>query len=152
MSENCLQTNNENLSELTAINNNEINYNSMDDSASEISLNECFICMEGDINGHLPIKISKITSINGNCECDALIHPSCYAEWVVTNMSCPICREPVHFVDVVIDESINIEEHPNPEYINRVTICNKSINKQTAIMMVVFFFLFFIFFLIIINH
>ena len=155
MNENPLQTNNENLSEITTINihdRNDTNYNSLEDSASEISLNECFICMEGEVNGHIPIKISKITSINGNCECDALIHPSCYAEWVVANMSCPICREPVHFVDVVVDETINFNEQPDIVNTNEIKICNQKLNKQTASMIFVFFSIFFVFLIIMISH
>lgn len=154
MNEYSLQSNNENLTERTAINindYNDINYNSLDDSASDISLNECFICMESEVNGHIPIKISKITSINGNCNCDALIHPSCYAEWVVANMSCPICREPVHFVDVVVDETINVEQHPIHEDRNNIQMCNQNINKQTLKMLLFFISIFFIFIIIMVS-
>ena len=99
-------------------------YNSLDDENS-FELNECFICMEGEIEGHNPIKMTEITSITGMCKCEAWIHPSCYAEWVVKNMTCPICTLSVRFVDVDISE---IQES-RQDY--EVIVENRSCTTQT---------------------
>jgi hypothetical protein len=50
----------------------------------------CFICLEKE----------KITSLNDikqyywtTCNCNENIHYSCFKKWIVTNNTCPLCRQ-----------------------------------------------------------
>ena len=113
-------------------------YNSLDDEDDDDLVNECFICMEGEVEGNFPIKMTEITSIEGQCNCEAWIHPSCYAEWVVENMTCPVCTLPVRFVDVDISEL----EEPQQEHERVVqnTICTAQAKQNLfAVGTIIFF-------------
>ena len=113
-------------------------YNSLDDEDLE-EINECFICMEGEIEGHYPIRMTQITSIAGQCKCEAWIHPSCYAEWVVENMTCPVCTLPVRFVDVDISE---IEEpRQNYERVVQNRICTAQAKQNLLMVASILFFI-----------
>jgi len=68
------------------------------------NIDECFICMEIELETQLPINLDDITSIKRECKCHAWVHPSCYANWVVQNMSCPVCTLKVEFIDVNVSE------------------------------------------------
>jgi hypothetical protein len=112
-------------------------YNSLDGGLEET--NECFICMEGEIEGHYPIKMTEITSIAGQCKCEAWIHASCYAEWVVENMTCPVCILPVRFIDVDISE---IEEpQQNYERLVQNRICTSQAKQNLLAVASVLFFI-----------
>ena len=125
-------------------------YNSLDDEESE-EINECFICMEGEIENQLPIKMTEITSINGECKCEAWIHPSCYAEWVVENMTCPVCTLPVKFVDVDISELE--ESHQEYERVVQNRVCTAQAKQNLfAVASVMFFIIIAIIFLEAIRH
>ena len=127
-------------------------YNSLDDHDDNLAeINECFICMEGEIEGHFPIKMTEITSINGQCKCEAWIHPSCYAEWVVENKTCPICTLPVRFVDVDISEL----EEPQQEHERVVqnAICSSQAKQNLfAVGSIIFFIVIAVIFLEAIKH
>lgn len=112
-------------------------YNSLDEDLEET--NECFICMECEIEGHYPIKMTEITSIAGQCKCEAWIHASCYAEWVVENMTCPICVLPVRFIDVDISEIVEPQQQHQERVIqNRISITQAKQNLF-AVASVLFF-------------
>lgn len=112
-------------------------YNTLDDDNS-IDLNECFICMEGEIDRHSPIKMSEITSITGACKCEAWIHPACYAEWVVKNMSCPVCTLGVHFVDV--DISAIEQPQQNYELVVQNNACSAQARQNVLVISSIFSF------------
>mgnify|MGYP005730750885 CR=1 FL=1 len=94
--------------------------------------------MEGEIEGHFPIRMTEITSIDGQCKCEAWIHPSCYAEWVVENMTCPVCTLPVRFVDVDISQLEETQQEH--ERVVQNTICTTQAKQNLfAVGSIIFF-------------
>ena len=83
-------------------------------------MDECIICMETETPelGVL-ISLDDIKSVKRECNCHALMHPSCYAKWVVDNVSCPICTTTVSFDDNIqsLLPSQPTQDPPNNYYI-----------------------------------
>lgn len=55
--------------------------------------NECFICMESNINyQNKLIQLIHISTFKKKCKCNALVHIYCFNKWVNIKCICPICR------------------------------------------------------------
>ena len=86
--------------------------------------NECIICFENEIDSQCVISLRDITSLSGECNCNAYIHSSCYAEWVSVNKSCPICREPLEYVNEELNNSITpLVERETTRHNSYIYIC-----------------------------
>ena len=81
---------------------------------------ECFICMESRDE-----EVVNIRNLNleGNCQCNAKIHPSCYEQWVNENNSCPLCRTPNHLVLPIPYELPEYIVFHNPDNIRNKNKC-----------------------------
>lgn len=71
-------------------------------SYNSITSNECFICMEKTND---PVLNILDFDVSRSCHCDAKLHSKCYANWLRTSISCPICRTPIP-----MDESVQQQE------------------------------------------
>jgi len=53
---------------------------------------ECIICYEKS-------NVMRMKNVNTyECECNMLIHRSCYEKWITKSGVCPICREQFHVI------------------------------------------------------
>ena len=88
---------------------------------------ECFICMESTDEEVVNI---RDLNLEGNCQCNAKLHRTCYQRWVNENNSCPLCRTQNQLVlpiPYIVDEL--------PEYIifrNNNNIRNKNNCLETT--------------------
>ena len=73
-------------------------------------VNECFICYEEE-HQERPINLSNF-HVSRLCNCNAYIHPTCYAIWLQQNMSCPICRMPIAInTNILAENGRNLAEN-----------------------------------------
>lgn len=77
-----------------------------DEIIENTSANECFVCYEEE-HPERPIHLENF-HISRLCNCNAYIHPTCYATWLQRNRACPICRMPIR-----LDPNIFIENIEN---------------------------------------
>lgn len=92
--------------------------------------NECFICLDSiNANQENLIPLNEIVSVQRQCDCNGLVHPTCYSEWIISNMSCPICTKELRFVNYrnynnypnnnsreTISQETNINDNSNTRY------------------------------------
>ena len=104
------------------------NYNTISHKNNEndnISINSedgaCFVCLTKTApDNSLPVELTDITILKKNCECRALIHTSCLAEWFLSNRSCPVCRNDA----TLVYNNNNITENTESEYYINIETLN----------------------------
>lgn len=69
---------------------------------------ECFICMEKTDD---PIVNVLDFDVSRSCQCDAKLHSKCYANWLRTSISCPVCRTPIPMDENVLQQEQNIDNY-----------------------------------------
>lgn len=67
--------------------------NQENSSSSSLMSNDCFICME---NKDEPVLNILDFDVARTCECSAKLHAKCYAQWLLTSVSCPVCRNQIN--------------------------------------------------------
>ena len=72
------------------------------------NMSECFICLENEINGLIPINIDDISEQSKNCACRGKIHVNCLNEWLRRQNVCPICRTPYNENLIIIKNNADI--------------------------------------------
>jgi hypothetical protein len=73
---------------------------------------ECFICYEScNSFNESPVEMNDVNLIIRTCECKGKIHYRCFFSWLQNNMSCPVCRKPLHLSPTL--ENINQNLGPN---------------------------------------
>lgn len=70
-------------------------------STDTVSSSECFICMEKTED---PIINVLNFDVARSCQCEGKLHSKCYANWLRTSVSCPICRTPIPMDENVLQQ------------------------------------------------
>ena len=70
-------------------------------STDTVSSSECFICMEKTED---PIINVINFDVSRSCHCEGKLHSKCYANWLRTSVSCPICRTPITMDENVLQQ------------------------------------------------
>lgn len=83
--------------------------NKENSSSSSLMSNDCFICMENKDESVLNILDFDVAR---TCECSAKLHAKCYAQWLLTSVSCPVCRNEINTRPIEIPHSntVNLDD------------------------------------------
>lgn len=67
-------------------------YKLIENNITPESIDECFICLQENLNEEIPIKLMIQDLYIKTCNCDGYIHKDCLSRWHKIHNSCPICR------------------------------------------------------------
>ena len=114
---------NPNENEMIVLNNLDTN---VENNLGWTTSDECFICLDENSMSESLIPLNEIVSIHRECECNGLVHPTCYSEWVVNNMTCPICTKQLRFINYDAER----RRHNNDQQVNNQQLNNQQLNNQ----------------------